>query len=280
MSANIWVNGIFQDKVSAFDRGLAYGDGLFATMRSSKNGVLFFDAHLRRLQQSCRRLGVVWQPSEELRQLIEKVGTEGAVASQRDVCVKFLLSRGVGGRGYQAPESAQLTEVVSVHAIPAHYADWQSSGINLQTSEMTLAFQPRLAGIKHLNRLEQVLIRAQALDDDSDDWLVLDTQGNVIESSMANLFLIKGKQVVTPSLQGSGVAGVMREQLIYWFIDAGFHVDCRPVLYDELKDHAQFDHALLSNSLFGVVGIKRIDKRMLSASELPQGILNDLALVL
>ena len=277
MSGLLWVNGARQETISAFDRGLAYGDGLFATMRCTKEGVLFVDTHMARLTQSAKRLGIQWQPSIELKQLIASIVQQEHKSFNGDFCLKLLLSRGVGGRGYQPPEKAAITEVISLHPIPSHYRQWQSTGIALQTSTMRLALQTRLAGMKHLNRLEQVLIKAQRLGEGFDDWLVLDTQGTIIESSMANLFLIKNRQVVTPSLHLSGVAGVMREQLIYWFIDAGFNVDIRPVAQIEL---CEFEHALLSNSLFGVVGVNRIDQLVFSPSELTQKIIRTLSLSL
>lgn len=277
MSGLLWINGTRQKTVSAFDRGLAYGDGLFATMRCTKDGVLFLDAHLARLTQSANRLGIEWQSSIELEYLITSLVQQEHKAFNGDFCLKLLLSRGVGGRGYQPPEKAATTEIISLHSIPTHYRRWQSAGIALQTSHMRLALQTRLAGMKHLNRLEQVLIKAQTLDEGFDDWLVLDTQDTIIESSMANLFLIKNSQVVTPSLHLSGVAGVMREQLIYWFIEAGFNVDIRPVAYTELD---QFEQVLLSNSLFGVVGVNRIDQLAFSPSELTQKIIRTLSLSL
>ncbi len=288
MSGHVWVNGIAEADISAFDRGLAYGDGLFATMRFTKNeryskqGILFLDAHLARLTQSAARLGFSWQPSQELLSLIEQVG-QAYIAEQSnqktrcDACIKLLLTRGVGGRGYQPANDVQVTEVLSVHDIPAHYSQWQVNGISLQTSLVKLSRQPRLAGMKHLNRLEQVLIRSGELEQGFDDWLVLDAEDNVIESSMANIFFIQGHSVVTPCLSHSGVAGVMREQLIYWFTQSGFNLDCRELHHDEL---AQFDHAIIANSLFGVVGINRIDEYYFDASELPQRILTELNLSL
>ncbi|MCG9696997.1 aminodeoxychorismate lyase [Shewanella sp. Isolate11] len=277
MSIDVWVNGIAQDSVSAFDRGLAYGDGLFATMRCSKQGVLFLDVHLARLAQSAQRLGIEWQPSSELLGLIQQVAERYVADGGHDGCIKLLLSRGVGGRGYLPPNDALITEVLSVHDIPAHYRDWQAQGITLQSNPVQLSRQPRLAGMKHLNRLEQVLLRSEPLNQDFDDWLVLDCQGNLVESSMANIFFIKGKTVVTPAQSHSGVAGVMREQLFYYLIESGFNLECRDIAYAELT---QFEQALISNSLFGVVAIKRIDQIQYAMSDISRKIQTDLSLSL
>ena len=277
MSKAIWVNGQQEDSISAFDRGLAYGDGLFATMRCSGNEVRFLDSQLSRLAQGGARLGLPTLDDDGLRQHLAEACAQGVSAFSQDFCLKLLISRGSGGRGYLPPAAPTLTEVISLHEIPSHYSDWQTQGIRLQTSQVSLARQPLLAGIKHLNRLEQVLIRHQTLSEGYDDWLVCDTAGNIIEASMANLFFIQGRTIVTPSLQQAGVAGVMREQLMLWFAESGFNLEVRSVLPREL---AHFDHVLASNSLFGAVAVTGIAEHSFSHSPLLTQLLHDLKLTL
>ncbi|GIU31107.1 4-amino-4-deoxychorismate lyase [Shewanella colwelliana] len=255
--SDMWINGLRQNLISGSDRGLAYGDGLFATMRCGETGIKFRQLHLERLSQSAQRLGFVWQASPALLLQLDEISSHSFVQFGQDFCIKLLISRGSGGRGYQAPQQPDISEIVSVHAIPAHYSTLQQQGVALQTSPIRLAKQPRLAGMKHLNRLEQVLIKSQTLAAGFDDWLVLDSDEKVIESSMANLFCIKDEQVVTPALSASGVAGVMREQLIYWLNDAGYCVQMRTVDVAELE---QFDHLFISNSLFGVISVNQVNQ--------------------
>lgn len=252
----IWVNCSAQASIDPMDRALAYGDGLFATMRTDAHGIMFFEAHLARLQAGAARLGFDWQMSQALRQ---QLGTIAAQYPQH--CIKLLISRGVGGRGYTPPEQVRVTEVVSVHPIPSHYADWQTHGIQLKTSAVRLGHQPLLAGIKHLNRLEQVLIKSAPLPQGFQDWLVLDCEGKVIESSMANLFFIKGNRLVTPSLEHCGVSGVMREQVMLALLDklqalGPFDIDCMPISAERL---VEFDSAFITNSVLGVVDVLTID---------------------
>lgn len=254
----VWVNGVPARGIDPLDRGLAYGDGLFATMRIAKGEIQFLSAHLAKLTQGAQRLGFLWHPSARLINQLEQLAL-----TQGDACVKLLLSRGVGGRGYAAPIHCLINEVVFLSDFPQHYALWQNEGISLFPSEVLLAKQPRLAGIKHLNRLEQVLIKSIELPMGFDDWLVLDSDGNVIESSMANLFFIKDKMVFTPALTHSGVAGMMREQVIYTLIDLGFNIDVKQINYNELP---QFEHCFMTNSLLGLVDINRIDTLYYSKS--------------
>ncbi|WP_076409510.1 aminodeoxychorismate lyase [Shewanella sp. UCD-KL12] len=247
----VWINGEIDNQLDPFDRGLSYGDGLFATMRVADGCPLFLSQHLKRLSQGAKRLGFHWEPQPSLIEQIMQVAKPHAQA-----CLKLLITRGAGGRGYAPPSAVTVTEVLSVHAIPLHYSSWQQQGIALKTSPVLLSSQPRLAGVKHLNRLEQVLIKSQHLDGDYDDWLVLDANSRVIESSMANIFCVKGNQVVTPAISHSGVSGVMREQVIYELIELGLDINVGDLAYKQL---ATFDQIFITNSLLGVVDINRID---------------------
>ncbi|MCL1123451.1 aminodeoxychorismate lyase [Shewanella surugensis] len=248
----VWVNGVENIGVAPLDRGLAYGDGVFATMQVANKTLLFLGAHLQRLQQGAIRLGFDWQVSSELLNLLQRQAT-----SMERGCIKLLLTRGVGGRGYAVPSEPQVTEIVSLHAIPVHYKTWQQQGISLITSEVTLARQPRLAGIKHCNRLEQILIKSTPPPESFDDHLVLDTHNLVVESSMANIFLVKGKQIMTPVMSHCGVAGVMREQVIHGVLALGFTVITKAVPVSTLSD---YESAFVTNSLLGIVDVTRINE--------------------
>jgi 4-amino-4-deoxychorismate lyase len=245
------VNGVSQASVDPSDRGLAYGDGLFATMRTGAEGILFFEAHQARLTAGAARLGFQWQMSEALQQQLNALAIE-----YPHHCIKLIVSRGAGGRGYTPPETVNPTEIVSVHPIPCHYAQWQQAGIRLKTSTVLLGQQPLLAGMKHLNRLEQVLIKSHELPSGFDDWLVKDCTGNVIESSMANIFFIKDNHVLTPSLTHSGVAGVMRERVMLALLEQHMNIECLPVGAERMLE---FDSAFITNSVLGVVDVLAID---------------------
>ncbi|QIR14728.1 aminodeoxychorismate lyase [Shewanella aestuarii] len=261
----IWVNQQPQNTVNAADRGLAYGDGAFATMRSlpimqqsAQQRILFLDLHLSRLEQTCARLGIMWSASAKLIDHLLHLAS-----NHPNACIKLLLSRGVGGRGYQAPANQtelQVTEVTSVHAIPAHYLSWQQHGIKLATSAINLGRQPLLAGMKHLNRLEQVLIKSQPIKDGFDDWLVYDTQGVLVEASMANVFLVKDKQIYTPAINQAGVSGVMREVVIDTILAIGFAVNATTLTEDDIY---QADSLMMSNSLLGLIDVVQVDTKAL-----------------
>ncbi|WP_082768807.1 aminodeoxychorismate lyase [Paraglaciecola hydrolytica] len=206
----IIINGQFQDKIDVAERALQYGDGCFTTMAFSQNKLLLWPLHLARLQNNCQRLAInflQWQA------LHESALNLIAQSEHKNGVIKIIISRGKGGRGYSPLNVSESSYIVSLHTLPVHYAGWQQQGIKLGLSPVKLAIQPLLAGLKHLNRLEQVLIK-QALDlTEFDDVLVCDSNDNIIEASAANVFWLHKGQWFTPMLDGCGVAGVMRRTI-------------------------------------------------------------------
>jgi 4-amino-4-deoxychorismate lyase len=206
------VNGQLQQQISIADRGLLYGDGCFTTMAYKQSQLELFDAHLERLRFACDRLAI---HLEDWSVLIEQVSNfvQSTQVFQQDSVIKIIITRGQGGRGYSPQGVSAPNLIISQHGLPQHYHDWQTTGIKLSQSPVNLALQPLLAGIKHLNRLEQVLIKQALLKQDFDDAIVCDTNGIVVESSVANVFWCKKDQWFTPSLAQCGVDGVMRNHI-------------------------------------------------------------------
>ncbi len=194
------------------DRGLAYGDGLFETILVHAGRAVWWPEHLQRLHGGAGRLGII-PPANALWDA-DLTRLLGSSPQTGQLIVKLILTRGGGARGYglaagQAPRRIALR-------LPAPRLDsrWRSEGIRVRWCETRLAMQPRLAGIKHLNRLEQVLARADWDDEDVMEGLLRDTHGEVICATAANLFAVIGGRLLTPSLQHSGVAGTCRAHLL------------------------------------------------------------------
>ncbi|QDF67299.1 aminodeoxychorismate lyase [Shewanella sp. SNU WT4] len=233
------------------DRALAYGDGLFATMRVLHGRILWLAQHLARLSDGAERLGFTLTFSDDIRaQLIH-------LAQQPSGCIKLHVSRGIGGRGYQASAHPNPIIRMSFHPLPEHYDAWQANGIRLSTSRVRLGRQPLLAGIKHLNRLEQVLIKQEQLPAGVDDYLVFDDQEHLIETSIGNIFLMINGKVCCPSHGHAGVAGVARSQVMLALLNMGFALETRPIRRAELQ---LAEHVFTTNSLFGIVDIIQIDQ--------------------
>ena len=248
----IIINGQFQDKVDVTERAVQYGDGCFTTMTFAEGKLQLWPQHLARLQNNCQRLAIEftqWQAIEESAcTLIAKAPLASGV-------IKVLISRGTGGRGYSPLNVSAPSYIVSCHDLPAHYSAWQQQGISLGLSPVKLARQPLLAGIKHLNRLEQVLVK-QALDlTEFDDALVCDTNDNIIEASAANVFWLHQGQWFTPYLTESGIAGVMRNEICR-FLES----KSQAVKEINLKMTADFSaqEMFICNALMAVVPVTKL----------------------
>ncbi|WP_373185453.1 aminodeoxychorismate lyase [Halopseudomonas sp.] len=237
------VDGKPADTLSVLDRGLSYGDGVFETMRVAKGRIALLDYHLVRLR---RGLGVLRMSAD----LADVVAELGAVAEQlQNGVIKLTLTRGRGQRGYAIPYPARATRICQSFAPVSYPPENAREGISLYPCETRLAVQPLLAGIKHLNRLEQVLARSEWSEPTYAEGLVRDTQGNVVECTVSNLFLLHEDHWVTPDLQYCGVQGVMRDYLIDQMQSSGQRVEVRRVGVATLRESTE---VFCCNSLFGV----------------------------
>jgi len=256
-----WIDGRPADCLPLPDRGLDYGDGLFETCAVVDGRVELLDAHLDRLALGCERLDLP-MPERDL-----LAGEMARLAHGRDAAVlRLQLTRGGGGRGYAPPAPTQVRRLLGLSAWPEDLVRFDDHGLRLCTCELRLAPQPALAGIKHLNRLEQVLAAREVQAMGCDEGLLLDTEGQVIEGTRSNLFLIGGDgALVTPDLSRCGVAGVMRGALLECCAAAGIACAVRPVTVEELHAAAGL---LLSNSLIGLCPVAELDGRPLAVPPL------------
>ncbi len=254
------INGIHCQAVSANDRGLQYGDGHFTTAKVTDGKIEFLDAHLARLQKANQ---ILQFPAISLQQLT----TQMASAAQQlgDGVLKVIITRGEGGRGYAPPPSPHLTCIISTHPKPAYYDELHQRGLVLKNATFKLGLQPALAGIKHLNRLEQVLIKQELAQTSADDLVVSDINENVVETSQGNLFWCCDGQWFTPELRLAGVEGVMRNRFIHQLSKIGHKVRECSVDSEALLD-AQ--HLLVTNSVIGVIWASRFNDKLFAKPEL------------
>ncbi|MEM8059428.1 aminodeoxychorismate lyase [Morganella morganii subsp. sibonii] len=206
--AHYWVNGVPQHTIAISDRSVQFGDGCFTTMRIVNSKPALLTRHLRRLQDGCAGLGLT-PPDESL--LIEWIMQ--AADGSTDAVLKVIISAGEQGRGYLRAGVPPVVILIR-SAYPAGYPALQENGLSLVKSPVPLSVNPYLAGIKHLNRLEQVLIRRYVAEQQADEAIVCDTDGILTEGCSANLFWRCGDDVFTPSLNKCGVAGVMRAHIM------------------------------------------------------------------
>lgn len=205
----VLVNGDASDRVSALDRGLAYGDGLFESIRLVAGVAPLWHRHMQRMSESCTRLRL---PAPDPMLLWREV--EAVTRDMPQSVARITLTRGVGQRGYSPPVSPQCTRVVAAFAPPHVDPEVEAQGLCVRVCGIRLADQPLLAGMKHLNRLEQVLARAEWSDPTIAEGLLRDSRGRVISATMANVFAVIDGELVTPALDRCGVAGVARAEVL------------------------------------------------------------------
>jgi 4-amino-4-deoxychorismate lyase len=240
-----------EDSVSILDRGLAYGDGLFETFAVQHGKPCLWEEHMERLVEGCHRLNI---PVPDLEILAAEANEFCADAEY--AVLKLILTRGTGGRGYRHPAHPEPWYGFSLHPRPSYPREFRLEGITARVCRTRLGRNPALAGIKHLNRLEQVLARNE-WDDEYQEGLMLDTDSNVIEGTMSNLFLITEDGLLTPDLSHCGIEGVFRRRIIDWAqkhdVPCSLH---RPIrLEDVFSARALF----ICNSIIGIWPIKKLE---------------------
>lgn len=245
------VNGQPRATVSTGDRGLHYGDGLFETLAVVEGQPCLWDRHVARLVAGCQRLGI---PKIGIESLTAEV--QAMVAGQPSGVLKILITRGSGGRGYRPPQDVEPTRILSVHPRPDYPADWWRAGVRVRWCRTPLGIHPALAGLKHLNRLEQVLARAEWNDPEVAEGLMQDTEGHWVEGTQTNLFLVREGSLLTPRLSRCGIAGVMRGLVMERACRYGLRVAEADI---GTVDLAKAQGLFLTNSLIGIWPVRELE---------------------
>ncbi|WOG25761.1 aminodeoxychorismate lyase [Endozoicomonas sp. 8E] len=239
-----WVNGEPASEVLVSDRGLAYGDGLFETIRVRAGVPTLFDLHCKRLCSGVVVLGIPFDLEafkNEVRDFLQKRNLKEGV-------LKAIVTRGSGGRGYNPEGCDRPSRILSFHPLPAYPDDPAIKGVRLHRCKIRLGDNV-FAGIKHLNRLENVMARSEWQGTECLEGLLLGMDDRLIEGTMSNLFLISGKTLRTPGLGKSGVKGVCRDLILEQACQWGFQAEVGDY---HLQDLAKADEVFVCNSVNGV----------------------------
>jgi len=245
------VNGEISTFVTATNRGLNYADGLFETLSVNRGHPRWWQAHMDRLNAGCERLGLV-MPSQVV--LLREVQT--VCAGIPKAVAKIVLTRTGQSRGYMPSEQSSCVRVVSAYDYPENVAEITRMGIKTRICKLRLAIQPALGGIKHLNRLEQVLASMELRGTEALEGVLLDRDDHVISAIAANIFVVMDRRLLTPRLDLCGVRGVMRSQIL-----AGFTARCeqRRIPVDMLLEA---EEVFVCNSIRGIVPVIEINDRV------------------
>lgn len=247
------VNGNPGGVISIHDRGLQFGDGVFETIAIQSGEMLCQDAHFARLEAGCNRLSIACPE----RSLLENEAHR--LCRSLDAAVlKITVTRGAGERGYGPPENSSPNRIVTVHERPVYPPAYYREGIPSCICSRRLTYQLDLAGIKHLNRLEQVLLRREVIAARCPEGAVLDLQDNVIEGSMSNLFMVSKGQLITSDLSRCGVEGVIRNSIIRLNERAGIETGIRDIKLEEIYEA---DEVFYCNSVIGIWPVRSMGNK-------------------
>ncbi|WOH37968.1 aminodeoxychorismate lyase [Thalassotalea fonticola] len=232
------------NNVDIKDRSIAFGDGVFTTAKVVDGEVEHLSGHIQRLKQGCRKLNITEPDFQQVSSEMIKAAKTHLLAT-----VKVVVSAGESSRGYARDANQQPTVMVTSAAFPKHYLGWQSNGLTLGLSSIKLGRNPILAGIKHLNRLEQVLIRGELENLNVDEVVVCDFENYIIECNTANLFWYRAGKWYTPILSMAGVNGLIRQKLMALLPNV---VEC----HAKVEELDMAESMLICNCLLSVVAAK------------------------
>ena len=258
---SLLLNGqlIASDKpvLHADDRGFHYGDGIFETMLLQHGRVRFLEDHWQRMKLGCDRLNIP-QPERVLLDHELSMLTRDHAAG----VIKFILSRGRSERGYRPPAKVIPSRLWQLFPEPGQSAP---DGITVRWCNTRLSRNPGLAGIKHCNRLEQVMALAEWQDTNITEGLMLDTEGELISATMNNVFLVVEETLVTPDLRYSGIQGVMRKKVLQFADQLAIPTEQRAVRAEEV---IAAQEVFLTNSIRGIQPVTRLEQQNWSVGPL------------
>lgn len=263
----ILINGIERCEISVADRGFHYGDGLFETIAIHQGEPRRWQRAMLRLSRDCARLHIQ-PPAPSLLYSEAKRACHGIARG----VLKIILTRGTGGRGYRPPppgDGSEPTRVLMTFPYPSYPAEFWEQGVAVRICSTRLGSNPALAGMKHLNRLEQVLARQEWDDPGIAEGLMLHLSGNVIEGTMTNLFMVHKGELSTPDLSRCGVAGIMRDIILETAHEMA--VPTR-VTAMTLADIASAEEIFLCNSLIGIWPVRAVAETLYTPGNLTRAL--------
>lgn len=266
---NYLINGSFDHVISPFDRGFAYGDGVFRTMKMVDGLPENWPLHYQKLVADCAAINIVCPSAELLMSDIAQLFSPDAANERTESVAKIIITRGEGTRGYTPPAITAPLRVLLKSPMPIYSESRFAEGVTVTVCETRLAAQAKLAGVKTLNRLENVLARMEMTNPDIAEGIMLDAQGNVIECTSANIFARFGDTLMTPSLHQCGVAGITRQRII----DLAYTLSLKAKIeVIDLPTLQSADEVIICNSLYGAWQVKGIQEKAIKTGVLAANI--------
>lgn len=255
--------------ISLDDRAVQYGDGVFETVAIRDARPRMLERHIQRLRRGCERLGIE-MPAPSILQRDLDLALAQTTLNTAYCAAKIIISAGSGPRGYRRPENSGGDGYIGLFAAqPLERAAYEH-GVHTTLTTTRIAIAPQLAGLKTLNRLDQVLARREWDTDEIFDGIMRDTDDRIICGTMTNVFIVRNNAIATPALEQCGVAGIMRSLIIDRLADNNLRCDVTDVAFD---DFAGADEVFLCNSQIGAVPVRRCDAQRWDIGETTRSVM-------
>ena len=247
------INGEDKCEVPVSDRGLQYGHGVFETILYKSGNLQLWNKHIQRLRLGCERLEIDLPDTHTLYREAKKI-----CDGDDKLILKIIITHGDSNKGYLPDKDAKSRRILYTTAYLQRYQTETPQGIDVALCQQKLAHNRKLAGIKHLNRLEQVLARTEWDGDQYDEGILTDLDDYLISGTMSNVFFVKDKTIITPDLSLCGVNGIVRELVLELAPELGFETNIRKIKLNEIST---FSEMFLTNSLIKICPIKSFNGR-------------------
>ena len=259
------INGKLTNKISVEDRAVQYGDGVFETIAVKEKLLEFWKEHYQRLNKGCKILKIKCPSEPFLKKEINKfIKKKIHIRYGSRQVLKIIISRGIGGRGYNPPRNSKPTRILGIYNWPSWPGTNSIKGIRMDVCRTRISAQPFLSQIKHLNRLEQIIARSEWQNKSISESIMLDLNGNVIEGTMSNIFGVKKNIFYTPNIKFAGVEGIMRGVILKLLKRNKEKYVIKEIT---LKELLKFDEVFVCNSIFGIWPVIKISKKKFSYGE-------------
>jgi 4-amino-4-deoxychorismate lyase len=240
--------------ISPFDRGLHFGDGLFETIACRKGKARFLSLHLERLMLGCERLRINLGDVDSLRRELRALASAAG-----DALIKLIVTRGEAvARGYAWSGTEVATRLVFQYPLPPDDLASLTAGIRVRVARLRYGENERLAGLKHLNRLEQVLARSEAPANEAEELLVFGSSGHLVSGTMTNVFIVQGGRLRTPRVDRAGVAGIMRRVVLREAAAAGIQTEEGVITAADMTSATEL---FVTNARIGLWPVRLLDDR-------------------
>jgi branched-chain amino acid aminotransferase len=272
----IWIDGKYYDrdsaKVSVFDHGLLYGDGVFEGIRAYNGRIFRLDAHLDRLYDSAKaiNLDVPLTPAEMQAMVAEAYAT----SKMQDSYIRLVITRGVGDLGLDPRKCVRPTIICIIDTIRLWPQDRYDRGLVCLTAATPISHKENLSPrVKSLNYLAHILGKIEGIAASVDEVIMLDSAGYVAEASGMNLFSVSDHTVRTPPPYSGILRGVTRDAVLELAHEAGYGTVEIP---QNRYDLYTADEVFLTGTAAEVIGVTKLDGRTIGSGS-PGPITRDLA---